>query len=259
MTKTYLIVGGASGIGQETALLLKNSGHSVIVADIQSPTYEIKFQHLDLTDPSGIRKSLEQIKTEYKTIDALVVTAAAHSAFPVEYTSDQLIDHVMEVNLCGHIRLVRDALNLLKDGGRIVAVSSIAAGVGIPMESLYSASKAGLEIFYESLAAEVSYRKISISLIQPGNVNTGFNEKGNDFKDCGKPFIDQAYKKIVERIDSRHGMSPTLVAQTIITALQSEHPKFCYVTGMNAIKAHWAKRLLGRDLTLRAMNKFFGL
>ena len=173
--------------------------------------------------------------------------------------SDQLIDHVMNVNLIGHMKFVRDVLPLIDDGGRIVAVSSIAAGIGIPMESLYSASKAGLEMFYESLAAEINYRRIKCSIIQPGNVNTGFNEQGNDYIPSGEVEIDVAYQKIIEKIDSRFGMSPVALAQVIVQSLISSNPRFCYVTGLNALKAHWAKRILGRDMALKVMNKFFGL
>ena len=54
-------------------------------------------------------------------------------------------------------------------------------------------------------------------------------------------------------------MSPVVVAEVVIRALNALKPKFCYVVGLNAQKAHWAKRILGRDLTLRVMNKFFGL
>jgi NAD(P)-dependent dehydrogenase (short-subunit alcohol dehydrogenase family) len=259
MTKTILIVGGASGIGLEAARILKTQGHRVIIADIQDPAWDVPYIAMDLGKPSSCRAALERIRQDYAPLDSVVITAAVHSAYPVEYMPDELIDHAMNVNLTGHMKFVRDVLPAIKDGGRIVAVSSIAAGVGIPMESLYSASKAGLEIFYESLAAEISYRRMSCSIIQPGNVNTGFNEKGNDFKGCGKPFVDESYKKIVERIDSRHGISPVDVAKDIIKALTSPNPKFCYVTGLNALKAHWAKRILGRDLTLKVMNKFFGI
>ena len=111
------------------------------------------------------------------------------------------------------------------------------------MSSIYSASKAGLEGFYESMSAEVSYRNIKVILIQPGNVNTGFNETGNEYCPTGNSFIDTGYQKVVSGIDSSKGMHPT--------------PKFCYVVGINALKAYWAKRLLGRELALKLMAKYF--
>ena len=53
---------------------------------------------------------------------------------------------------------------------------------------MYSASKAGLELFYESLSLELAYKQIKCSIVQPGNVNTGFNETGNDYEPIGNEF-----------------------------------------------------------------------
>ena len=169
-----------------------------------------------------------------------------------------MIDSVLNVNLGSHIKLVRDFLPLMNEGGKIIGVSSIAAQVGIPMSSLYSASKAGLEMFYESLSAELAHRGIRCSIIQPGNVNTGFNETGNDYQNQGDAALNDRYAKVVKRIHSRYGMNPESVAQVIARVLASSHPKICYVVGLNALKAHWAKRLLGRDLALRLLTQFFG-
>lgn len=257
--KNILVVGGTSGIGMVVVELLNARQWRVQVGDIQKPDFQIDFITLDISHPIGYANALAQFKAQQKKFDALIITAAMHSAFPSEYATDQLIDQVMAVNLTGHIKFVRDMIPLMNQDSRIIAVSSIAAGVGIPMESLYSASKAGLEIFYESLSVEIAYRGIYCSIIQPGNVNTGFNEKHNDFKGTGQASVDGPYQTILKRIDSRLGMPPLDVARVIIGALEAKQPKFSYVVGQNALKAYWAKRILGRDLTLSVMKKFFGV
>ncbi len=126
------------------------------------------------------------------------------------------------------------------------------------MESMYSATKAGLEAFYESMATEISYRKIKPIVIHPVNINTGFNETGNDYSPTGNRFVDDGYKRVVSGIDSSKGMKPEAVSEVILKAIESSSPRFSYIVGMNALKAHWAKRLLGRDLALKLMAKFFG-
>lgn len=270
-SKTVLVIGAASGIGKETALGLLERGYRVIAADRNSEKLQkLKARQvgqggenlfilpMDMTDTHVVRGGFASVKELFGALDALVISAAVHSSCPVEYLPDETIDKVFNVNLLSHIKLVRHALPFIKDGGRIVAVSSIAAGVGIPMESLYSASKAGLEMFYESLSVEIAYRNIKCSLVQPGNVNTGFNETGNDYRAQGKSFIDEGYRRVVAKIDSRRGMAPAKVAKAVITALEVWSPKFCYIVGLNALKAHWAKRLLGRDLALKVLAKFFG-
>ena len=126
------------------------------------------------------------------------------------------------------------------------------------MSSMYSASKAGMEGFYESLSIEVSYRKIKAILIHPGNVNTGFNETGNLYRPTGNQFIDEKYSRVVSKIDSSHGIMPEVVANTIIKAITSKSPKFCNIVGSNAWKAYCAKRLLCRSFALKLMAKYFG-
>lgn len=257
--KKILVVGGSGGIGAAVSELLNAKQFHVQVADIQKVNSQLDFISLDISHPNGYANALVQFKAHNIKFDALVITAAMHSAFPSEYATDQLIDHVIAVNLTGHIKFVRDMIPLMNKDSRIIAVSSIAAGVGIPMESLYSASKAGLEIFYESLSVEIAYRGIYCTIIQPGNVNTGFNEKNNDFKGTGQSTVDIPYQKILKRIDSRFGMPAVEVAHVIVKAIEASKPKFSYVVGQNALKAHWAKRILGRDLALTVMKKFFGV
>ena len=257
--KDILIVGASSGIGACAAKALAQAGHRVHIADIKVPVSGGTYIHLDISDTPGFKEAIASFHKNKQSFDALVITAAMHSAYPSEYMPDELVERVMRVNLIGHMKFVRDMIPLMKNDSRIIAVSSIAAGIGIPMESLYSASKAGLELFYESLSVEIAYRGIHCCIIAPGNVNTGFNEMNNDYVCRGQKAVDGPYEQILKRIDSRLGMPPEEVARVIIKAIQSPKPRFSYVVGQNALKAHWAKRLLGRDLALSVMKKFFGI
>jgi short-subunit dehydrogenase len=269
--KKILIIGGASGIGKTLAEILLKKNYRVTITDRHKDKLETVKSQLkkiqpgllstlafDITDRQASLDALDQIDASER-LDCIVVSAGTHSAYPIEFITDDVVDSVIDINLSAHIKLVRDILPKIKNGGKIIGLSSIAAGLGIPMSSMYSASKAGLEGFYESLSMEVSYRNIKAILIQPGNVNTGFNETGNDYRPTGNRFVDEGYGKVVSSIDSSKGMNPEVVAKVIHKAIESPSPKFCYIVGMNALKAHWAKRLLGRDLALKVMAKYFGL
>ncbi len=270
-SKTVLFVGGTSGIGRATADKIVEAGFNVILAGCDQKSLDKSMAkgqskkdgyifnlHLDITNKLLVEHGLKWIKEEFGSLDCIVISAAVHSTCPVEYLPDDLIHKVIEVNLTSHIKLVRDTLPLIKNGGKLIGISSIAAGMGIPMSSLYSASKAGLEAFYESLYPEVSYREIKLTLIHPGNINTGFNETGNHYLPTGNKFIDEGYQRVIERIDSSKGMNPEKVAAVIANVIQSDSPKFCYILGANALKAHWAKRILGRSLALKFMARHFG-
>ena len=83
-------------------------------------------------------------------------------------------------------------------------------------------------------------------------------ETGNAYAARGNAFVDASYQRIVDAIDSRNGIAPQVVAHTIVRALRAARPRFHYLVGLNAVKAHWAKRLLGTRLALWLMAKFFG-
>lgn len=258
--KKTLIVGGANGIGWAlTQQLLHEANDEIIVADRDKKRIDnCTALEMDLADPASVDTVISFFSERRIKIDRLIVTAAIHTCYPFEHLTDQMIDEVFNVNLISQIKFIKKLLPHIKEGGSIVGISSIAGGIGVPMESLYSASKAGLEIFFECLAVELQHRKIHVSIIRPGNVNTGFNEKGNDYQGTGQGFIDEGYKRVVSGIDSSLGMSPKSVAQSITRVLKAKKPKFLHVVGLNAKKAYWAKRFFGNNLALKLMAKHFG-
>lgn len=261
ITRHVLVVGAAKGIGLALIKALHAQGFSVIAADNDDSALQQSAQQLqgietvlmDMTDSSSVRAALEKMPD----LEAVVISAAAHSTYPVEYITDEHLQRIVEINFISHVKLIRDVLPKIKNGGKLVGLSSNAAGIGVPMESIYGATKAGLERVYEALAIELSYRRISPVIIQPGNVNTGFNETGNEYLPQGNEFVDTNYRNIVKSMDSRFGIPPETVANTVIKAIQSPRPKICYIVGMNAVKAHWARRLLGVDNALKVMKKYF--
>ncbi len=264
---TILIVGGAKGIGRITCEQLMSESYRVIVADnSKADISKLNEQHghintffMDITDSESVSKVIAQINKVSGKLDGVVICAAAHSTYPIEYVTDTHLEKIVNINLTSHIKLIRDLLPSIKDGGKIIGLSSNSADIGIPMESIYAATKAGVERIYEGLSVELSYRNIKPVIIHPGNVNTGFNETGNEYSPQGNAFVDEAYKKIVASMDSKYGIDPEVVARIIVKAIKTKNPKVRYIVGMNAYKSHWARRLLGVDLALKVMKKYFGV
>jgi len=263
-----MVVGAGGGIGRALTVLLPSLGYDVTAADSDSAGLcslaadcpdGLEILELDITRRAAVAETAGRYMESGRRLRGLVITAAVHSTHPAAYLEDRIIDRVLEVNLTSHIKLVRDFLPVLESRGSLIGVSSIAACVGVPMSSMYSASKWGLEGFYESLCNELRHRGTRVSIIHPGNVNTGFNETGNTYTTgSGDPFTDACYKRVLGRIDSRFGIPPERVARVIAGVLRRRRPRFCYVVGGNARKANWAKKLLGRDMALRLMGRFFG-
>lgn len=264
--KRALIVGGAKGIGLATARRLSAAGATVTVWDHDRAALDaLEFLDVDrrlavdLTDRTAIAARLADLRNAGTTLDAAVIAAGVHATCPVEYLPDAVLERTLEVNFTAHAKLVRDLIPLMAPDGRIVGVSSIAAAVGIPMSSAYAASKAALEMFYETLSTELRTRGLWAIIVQPGNVNTGFNETGNDFRGVTGDPLSENYRKVIEAIHSRHGMPPGAVAETICAALRARRPRMHYVVGKNAAKANLAKRLLGRQGAVAMLRRHFGL
>ncbi len=254
-----LVAGSAGGIGRCTCRLLADKWSVIAMDRKPSEVDGAESVVIDITCRDAVRNYAAGFIESGRKVDALIFSAAVHSTHPAEFLEDAQIDSVIDTNLSSHIKLIRDFLPAIRDGGSIVGISSIAAAVGVPMSSMYSASKKGLEGFYESLRNELAYRRIRVSVVHPGNVNTGFNETGNTYVPGRHPVVDENYSRVVSKIDSRYGMAPEAVASAVVRVLGKKHPRFCYVAGMNAKKANWAKKLLGRDLAIWLMGKFFGI
>lgn len=259
-------MGGANGIGRLATRRLVAGGNRVVVADrdvaalaaLASAHGDVVTVAMDMVVRQSVADALRTVADTVGALDAVVISAGVHHTYPIEFVPDQLIDRVLDVNLTSHIKLVRDVLPLIRDGGRIVGLSSVSAGIGIPMEGVYAASKAGLERIYEALSIEASYRRIRPVLIQPGNVNTGFNETGNDYTPRGVPYLDDGYARVLNATDSALGIDPEEVVNAIVKAIRVARPPVRYIVGTNAAKAHWANRLLGVDMALKVMAKLFG-
>jgi len=95
-------------------------------------------------------------------------------------------------------------------------------------------------------------------IVQPGNVNTGFNETGNNIPEGLDAALASRYRAVVETIHSRHGMPPQDVAAVICRAVAAEQPAFLYVVGKNAQRANLARRILGYNGALYFLRRHFG-
>ncbi len=272
MHKKIIIVGGAQGVGRSVALQLLAAGiDQVVVVDRSESALKDLVElcdrqrlrrpevvSVDIRDRAAVERFVDNLKSQNGVIEALVITAGIHSTYPVEFISDEQIAGVLDVNLVAPIILIQKFLPIIKKEGKIILISSIAASIGVPMSSVYSASKAGIERVFESLSTEIKYQGIYPIIIQPGNVNTGFNETGNTFQLIGNRLVDRPYMRVLEKIDSKSGISPDVVAKKVTKILFTAKPKMHYLIGLNAKKANWAIRLFGRNIAVRLMARYFG-
>ncbi|HEX8648324.1 MAG TPA: SDR family oxidoreductase, partial [Thermoleophilaceae bacterium] len=164
MSRRALVTGAARGIGAAIAERLRADGLEVVTLDRDAPA-DIR---LDLaSDPLP--------EDELGTIDVCVSNAAITDTIaPGHRMTDEQWRRDVEVNLTGAFRVVRACLPGMRERrhGRIVAISSGAATMGLPGQVAYSASKAGLLGMVKTIAAENVARGITANAVLPGLVAT---------------------------------------------------------------------------------------
>jgi NAD(P)-dependent dehydrogenase (short-subunit alcohol dehydrogenase family) len=191
--KTALVVGAGSGIGEASAQGLAAFGARVVCADVSKEAAddtatEISTQggeaeaiELDMTDQDSVRGAVESVGVP----DVLVSTPSVNVRKPLLEITDDEFDQVVELNLKGTFRLIRDfgAGMAERGSGSIIAFSSIRGQVVEPGQGVYAATKAGTVQMLRALATEVGPRGVRVNTIAPGIVETPLTAQIKDSPD----------------------------------------------------------------------------
>jgi short-subunit dehydrogenase len=181
-----LVTGGSSGIGAATTLALADAGASTLIAGRDPSRLEevarraggIALQ-TDLGEPDGPARLAKAAVAAAGRVDLLICNAGAGWAGPTGQMPAGLAAELIAVNLTAPIELTRLLLPAMIDrgSGRAIFVSSIVGVTAVRGEAVYSAAKAGLAYFAESLGHELHGSGAGVSLIVPGVVDTPFFDR----------------------------------------------------------------------------------
>ena len=129
-----------------------------------------------MTDTAALREVVERSFARLERIDVIISNAGYGLFGAAEELSDEQIDLMIATNLVGSIQHIRAALPHLRaqGGGRIIQISSYGGQVAFPGNSMYHATKWGIEGFVESVAREVASFGIGMTIVEPGGARTEF-------------------------------------------------------------------------------------
>lgn len=174
-----VLTGAGRGIGAATARALTARGANVLgVGRSAAPDeWAGHWVRADLREPSAGECVIAEASALYGRVDAVVANAGLGHAGPMAQMPTERIVDLVAVNLTAPLLLTRAALpRMLAAGqGTVLLVSSVAGAVGVPGEAVYSATKAGLESFADTLRQEVHGSGLIISTLLPGVVATDFH------------------------------------------------------------------------------------
>jgi short-subunit dehydrogenase len=201
MAKTVFITGASSGIGRALAVELARRGYDLFLtarrtdmleqlrAEIKSAAAErrVEVRRLDVTDARDVAGALAEAAEKLGRCDIVVANAGVGNSGRVGHGSIERGRLIVETNLIGAMATVDAAVALFRrqgGAGQVVGIASLAGVRGLPGSAAYSASKAGLAVYLQSVRAETHDEPITVTTIAPGYIDTPMNE---DMK--SRPFL----------------------------------------------------------------------
>ena len=184
-----LVTGGSRGIGAATALMLADQGAHVAITHSNSADRAMGVVHsirekgrvavaiqADSADPDAITRSVEEAVGVLGGIDILVNNAGIGRAGMVADIGMEDIQATLDVNVRGPLLFAKAVIPHLKEGGRIITISSsLAERVPFPGLTVYAMSKSALLSFTRGLSRELGPQGITVNAILPGPVDTDMN------------------------------------------------------------------------------------
>ena len=247
-TRTALVTGASSGIGEATARLLKKRGFTVYAAARRVERMEplkaegIHVLPLDITDDASIRTCVETIVAREGRIDVLVNNAGYGSYGAVEDVPLEEARRQFEVNIFGLARLTQLVLPKMRESrfGKIVNITSVGGKVYTPFGAWYHATKHALEGWSDALRIETAPFDIDVVIVEPGGIRTPWGGIAADHlrETSGSGAYAEAATKAADGMAKAYAgkqlSDPSVIAQTVVRAVTAAKPRTRYAAGYMA-------------------------
>jgi len=235
--KVWWITGASSGIGAALAEALAGKGARLILSGrnesalrevVERCAAESLILPFEATEFARLPQIVEQAwswAARHGGVFGLVNNAGISQRSLAVDTAFKVYQRIIDIDLLAPIALTQSVLPRMvgAGGGRIVAISSVAGIIGAPLRSAYSAAKAGLIGYSDSVRSETAQHGIGVLVVAPGSVRTNVSKNALDGKAQVRGFSDKA-------IDS--GMAPEIAAQRIVDALAAGQRELILAEGM---------------------------
>ena len=252
--KNVFLTGGSSGIGSATAKLFAQNGYTVFSAS-RNPQLEprgfpgggeIHPVTLDVRDPQSVEAAFEYAQAR-ADIGIVIHCAGIGIACAGEDYPADAVENLMDTNFSGVLRVNNHLLPYLRrrGAGLCVIIGSIAGIFPIPFQSHYCASKAALDLYSATLRMELRGFGVRVSLIMPGDTNTGFTgARKYEISETSPHY--SACLRSVKRMekDELGGRPPISAARAILKLSKRKNPPARTIVGFDYRLLVFLSRLL---------------
>jgi short-subunit dehydrogenase len=214
--KVVLITGASSGIGRALALELGKRGARLgltarraeellkVAEEVGRVGGEALALPSDVRDPEAMKEAAERVREKWGKIDVLIANAGMSTTTSGAQLNAGEVGDVISINVLGVVNSVAAVLPAMQErrSGHLVAISSLASYRGMPKSGAYSASKAAVSTFFESLRVDLSRSGVDVTVIHPGFIRTPMT--ANRKKKL--PFlleVDDAACRIIRAVERR--------------------------------------------------------
>lgn len=184
--KVAIVTGASNGIGRAIAERLADDGVIVVVnyskssekaqqvvVGIQAKGGKALAVQTDMSQVAEARRLVIDTVKQFNRLDILVNNAGKFMPKPLDETTEEDFDSVIALNAKGPYFAMQEAAKVLKDGGRIVNISTGGTRLHFPGATAYLGSKAALEQYTKGLAQELAPKGITVNTVSPGFTETG--------------------------------------------------------------------------------------
>jgi 3-oxoacyl-[acyl-carrier protein] reductase len=198
--KVAIVTGASRGIGAAIAQRLARDGFTVLInyagsaAEAEALAAEIEkaggraiTAQADVSDAGAVARMFDAAEAAFGGVDVLVNNAGIMKLATLAESDDALFDSEIAINLKGSFNTMREASRRLRDGGRIINLSSSVVGLYQPTYAVYAATKAGVEAMTHVLTKELRGRNITVNCVAPGPTAT-------------RLFLDGKPQEVIDRL-----------------------------------------------------------
>lgn len=247
--KVWLITGVSSGFGYELTKQILEKG-DIVVGTVRKDKNVQNFmrqypdtffrQFLDVTDVSAISDVVKNVYDKLGKIDVVISNAGYGLFGAAEELTNQEIDQIIATNLTGSIQLIRSVLPIMRKQkhGRIIQISSYGGQVAFAGNSMYHATKWGIEGFVESVAKEVEVFNIGMTIVEPGGARTQFRYGSAQVANLLPEYNDNPAHAFLNMLNPENGLAagdPVKMAARIIESVDVEPAPLRLVLGSQAL------------------------